>query len=117
MPATARDYDLRVGGGVDERKDPLLSTRAAATYLQHLVFEFGSDSLVLALAGYNYGQNRVRWALKQLEDPFSDRSYWRLVERGLLPAETAAYVARFTAAAVAGEAGLPAADALRAAGY
>ncbi len=117
MPRTAADYGLRVDGGGDEREDPEKATRAAAQYLQHLVFEFGSDALLLALAGYNYGQERVRGRLKKLEDPFHDRSYWRLVERGLLPAETAAYVARFAAAALAGEAGLPEEHALRAAGY
>ena len=117
MPGTALDYGLAVSGGIDERTDPEKSTRAAAQYLQHLVFEFGSDALLLALAGYNYGQARVRVALKKLEDPFHDRSYWRLVERGLLPAETAAYVARYTAAALAGESGLPDEATLRAAGY
>jgi hypothetical protein len=117
MKPTARDYGLRVDGTVDERLDVPKSTRAAAQYLQHLVFEFGSDALVLALAGYNYGQGRVRGALKKLDDPFNDRSYWRLVERGLLPDETALYVARFVAAAVAGEAGLPPSEVLEAAGY
>ena len=117
MPRTAADYGLRVGEGVDERQDAAKATQAAAQYLQHLVFEFGSDALLLALAGYNYGQERVRGKLKQLEDPFHDRSYWRLVERGLLPAETAAYVARYAAAALAGEAGLPDEATLSAAGY
>ncbi len=65
----------------------------------------------------NYGQGRVRGALKKLDDPFNDRSYWRLVERELLPDETAQYVARFVAAAVAGEAGLPPPEVLEAAGY
>jgi hypothetical protein len=117
MRPTARDYGLRVDDSVDERLDVEKSTRAAAQYLQHLVFEFGSDALVLALAGYNYGQGRVRVALKKLDDPFNDRSYWRLVERGLLPDETAEYVARYVAAAVAGEVGLPSSEALEAAGY
>ena len=117
MPGTARDYGLLVRGRVDERKDPRKSTRAAAAYLNDLTFEFGGGSLLLALAGYNRGQNAVRSALKRLEDPFSDRSYWRLVEQGLLPRETALYVARFMSAAVAGEAGLPSRRALEAAGY
>lgn len=117
MRPTARDYGLRVDDSVDERLDVEKSTRAAAQYLQHLVFEFGSDALVLALAGYNYGQGRVRVALKKLDDPFNDRSYWRLVERGLLPDETAQYVARYVAAAVAGEVGLPSSEVLEAAGY
>jgi soluble lytic murein transglycosylase-like protein len=93
------------------------STHAAVRYLKGLAFEFGGDALLLALAGYNRGENGVRRALKKLDDPFADRSYWRLVERGLLPDETAMYVARFMAAAVAGEGGLPDAETLEAAGY
>ncbi|MDH3212067.1 MAG: transglycosylase SLT domain-containing protein [Myxococcales bacterium] len=117
MPATARQYGLRVGGGVDERRDNVKSTQAAARYLRDLAFEFGGDALLLALAGYNRGENGVRRALKRLDDPFSDRSYWKLVEKNLLPEETAQYVPRFMAAAVAGEAGLPSPQVLAAAGY
>ena len=117
MPDTARRYGLSVGGSGDERRDPRRSTATAARYLRDLAFEFGGDALLLALAGYNRGENGVRAALKRLEDPFSDRSYWRLVESNLLPAETAGYVPRFMAAAVAGEGGLPSEETLRAAGY
>ncbi len=117
MPATARHYGLRVGNGIDERRDVDKSTRAAVRYLKGLAFEFGGDALLLALAGYNRGENGVRRALKQLDDPFRERSYWVLVERGLLPRETALYVPRFVAAAVAGEAGLPDPARLAEAGY
>lgn len=117
MPRTARQYKLVVDGSRDDRRDPAKSTRAAARYLRDLAFEFGGDALLLALAGYNRGENGVRRALKKLDDPFSDRSYWRLVERGLLPKETAKYVPRFVAAAVAGEAGLPDPATLEEAGY
>jgi len=117
MPGTGKQYGLKIGGPGDERRDEAKSTRAAARYLRDLAFEFGGDALLLALAGYNRGENGVRRALKKLDDPFSDRSYWRLVEEGLLPQETAHYVTRFIAAAVAGEAGVPAASTLAAAGY
>jgi hypothetical protein len=117
MPATARQYGLEVAGDVDERRDNVKATRAAAHYLRDLAFEFGGDALLLALAGYNRGENGVRRALKRLDDPFSDRSYWKLVEKDLLPEETAQYVPRFMAAAVAGEAGLPTPQVLTAAGY
>jgi hypothetical protein len=117
MPATARQYGLKVAGDVDERRDNVKATRAAARYLRDLAFEFGGDALLLALAGYNRGENGVRRALKRLDDPFSDRSYWKLVEEDLLPEETAKYVPRFMAAAVAGEAGLPTPQVLAAAGY
>ncbi len=117
MPATARTYGLVVRKGLDERHDPRKSTRAAARYLRDLVFEFGGNAMLLALASYNKGENGVRAALKKLDDPFADRSYWRLVETGRLPAETAAYVPRFLAAAVAGEGGLPPPEVLAKAGY
>jgi len=117
MPGTARAYGLRVAGGHDDREDPVVSTQAAARYLRDLAFEFGGDALMLALASYNRGENGVRRALKKLDDPFSDRSYWRLVEEGLLPVETSRYVTRFVAAAVAGEGGLPSREKLEEAGY
>jgi hypothetical protein len=117
MPGTAKQYGLSVGGPHDDRMDRSKSTRAAARYLRDLAFEFGGDALLLALAGYNRGENGVRAALKKLEDPFSDRSYWKLVEEGLLPEETALYVTRFIAAAAAGEGGLPSDSALERAGY
>lgn len=117
MPGTAKDYGLRVGGGRDERQDPRRSSTAAARYLRSLAFEFGGESLMLVLASYNHGENAVRRALKKLEDPYSDRSYWALVQAGHLPPETADYVARYVAAAVAGEAGVPTRAVLASAGY
>jgi membrane-bound lytic murein transglycosylase D len=106
-----------VGGSRDERSDPKRSTTAAARYLRSLAFEFGGESLMLVLASYNRGENAVRRSLKRLEDPYSDRSYWALVKAGYLPDETADYVARYVAAAVAGEAGLPSQAVLADAGY
>jgi hypothetical protein len=117
MPGTAKQYGLRVGGESDERRDPHKSTAAAARYLRDLTFEFGGDALLLALAGYNRGENAVRRALKRLDDPFSDRTLWALLERDLLPEETAMYVPRFFAAAVADRAGVPDEATLAAAGY
>lgn len=117
MPATGRQYGLRIGSKVDERRDPEKATRAASHYLRDLTFEFGGNALLLSLAGYNRGENGVRRALKKLDDPFSDRSYWRLRERNLLPEQTKDYVPRFIAAAVAGEGGLPDVDTLERAGY
>ena len=117
VPSTARDYGLRITTGRDDRRDAAKSTRAAARYLRDLTFDFGGDALLLALAGYNRGENGVRRALRRLESPWSDRSLWALIEGGLLPQETADYLPRYMAAAVAGEAGLPSEDQLRAAGY
>jgi hypothetical protein len=106
MPGTARRYGLRTESP-DERRDPQRATQAAAQYLKDLLLEFGPDSLLLAMASYNRGENGVRAALRKLDDPFSERSFWRLVEKGLLPDETADYVPRFMAHAAWGEGGFP----------
>jgi hypothetical protein len=107
MPRTARGYGLKVDSRVDERTDPKKSTKAAARYLRNLAFEFGGDALLLAIASYNKGENGIRRALKKLDDPRTDRSYWTLVENDLLPQETQDYVPRLVAVAVMGEAGVP----------
>jgi hypothetical protein len=114
MPGTARDYGLNTGGS-DDRTDPVRATQAAGEYLNNLLMDFGAGDLLLALASYNTGEGRVRGALRKLDDPFSERSYWRLVERDLLHPETKAYVARFLAAAAAGEGGLPSMETLQSA--
>ncbi|HXZ85969.1 MAG TPA: lytic transglycosylase domain-containing protein, partial [Myxococcota bacterium] len=107
IPATAQRYGLVVSGSVDERLDPAKSTRAAARYLCDLAFEFGDEALLLAVASYNKGESGIRAALHKLDDPRTQRSYWVLAQRGLLPAETRDYVPRLIAAAVLGEAGVP----------
>ena len=91
MPATAREYGLRVDWWVDERADPQLSTRAAAKYLKDLHRMFGDWSL--ALAAYNCGPGRVRRTLTEA----GATSFWELLDAGLLPKETRGYVPTFYA--------------------
>ncbi|HWP22690.1 MAG TPA: transglycosylase SLT domain-containing protein [Candidatus Binatia bacterium] len=53
MPRTARQYRMRVTGGMDERRDPLESSRAAASYLK-AAYEF-LGNWPLAITSYNFG--------------------------------------------------------------
>jgi hypothetical protein len=92
MPETARDYGLEVSDRVDERFDPVKSTRAAVRLLKDLRERLGSWSL--ALAAYNCGEGRLRRALAGGSG---------------LPFETRHYVPRFIAATVVGRA-LPGGD-------
>ncbi|HEU4887848.1 MAG TPA: transglycosylase SLT domain-containing protein, partial [Thermoanaerobaculia bacterium] len=91
MPDTAREYGLRVDWWMDERADPELSTRAAATYLRDLYRMF--DDWSLALAAYNCGPGRVRRTLSQS----GATSFWEMLEAGTLPKETRGYVPTFYA--------------------
>jgi membrane-bound lytic murein transglycosylase D len=91
MPDTAREYGLRVDWWMDERADPEHSTRAAAKYLRDLHRMF--DDWSLALAAYNCGPGRVRRTLEQS----GARSFWELLDSGLLPKETRGYVPTFYA--------------------
>jgi soluble lytic murein transglycosylase-like protein len=96
MPATARSYGLEVSEYVDERRDPVRSTYAAARHLQWLHGQFGSWHL--ALAAYNAGDARVGSTLRNLTGRWqgNDLMYW--LPRPLLPAETQAYVPKLLAA-------------------
>ncbi len=96
MKGTAALYGLEVSAYVDERRDPVRSTRAAVRHLDDLHREFGSWHL--ALAAYNAGPPRVQRALRQHArgKPGDERLYWQI--RSHLPSETRAYVPLFLAA-------------------
>lgn len=91
---TAKRYGLTVNRHIDERRDPVLSTRAAADFFKALYNLFGSWHL--ALASYNTGENRVKNVVMKTYS----RDFWELVRRRRLPDETLNYVPKFIAAAL-----------------
>ncbi len=98
MAPTARELGLTVGALVDDRRDPLVSTRAALDYLETMHGMFGS--WFLALAAYNAGPGRIRGIVNRHapgQDVLADLDYLEL--RPHLPAETREFVPRFFAAA------------------
>jgi membrane-bound lytic murein transglycosylase D len=93
FPADAgRRYGLRIDHYVDERHDPVSSTRAAARYLTDLHTIFGSWLLVLV--AYNIGPTR----LSRIMRLHGARTFWDMAAEGRLPAETSGFVQRFLAA-------------------
>jgi soluble lytic murein transglycosylase-like protein len=86
MPETAERYGLAVSFDDDHRTHPERSTRAAARYLRDLYRQFGDWKL--ALAAYNWGENRMQRIIERT----GIRDFDQLARRGLLPLETRRYV-------------------------
>lgn len=91
MLATARKYNLTVNSLVDERRDPVKSTKAAARYLSDLYKTYGN--WMLALAAYNCGPTNVNKAIRRAD---GIKDYWTIYP--YLPQETRGYVPAFIAA-------------------
>ncbi|MDD2529890.1 MAG: transglycosylase SLT domain-containing protein [Bacteroidales bacterium] len=90
MYSTGRMYDLRINANVDDRKDPLKSTVAAARYLKDLHRIYGDWQL--ALAAYNCGPGNVNKAIRRS----GKRDFWGIYN--FLPRETRGYVPAYIAA-------------------
>ena len=95
MSATGRRYDLRIDQWIDERRDPLKSTIAAAMYLKELYGMFDKD-WYLAAAGYNAGENKILRAMNM----YNSRDFWQLSKGSYLKRETKDYVPKLLAAAI-----------------
>ncbi len=94
MKGTGKVYGLRIDHYVDERRDPIKSTVAAARYLRDLYDLFGAWPL--AMAAYNAGEGKVLRALHKVQgETFSDISKTKLIRQ-----ETKQYVPRIMAATI-----------------
>ena len=94
MPDTAREYGLKSDRWVDERRDYLKSTLAAARHFRELHSRLGSWPL--ALAAYNAGIQKVRNAMRRT----GSTDFWDLKESPLLLKETKSFVPKFMAVAL-----------------
>ncbi len=91
MLATGKQYGLRVNSLVDDRRDPIRSSYAAAKYLHDLYRIFGDWTL--AIAAYNCGPENVNKAIRRSG---GSMDYWKIYP--YLPSETRGYVPAFIAA-------------------
>jgi membrane-bound lytic murein transglycosylase D len=89
MPATARNFGLRVSQYYDERTDYFKSTHAACRYLTDLFAVYGDWLLVIA--AYNGGPGNVNYAIKKS----GSRDFWALQD--FLPVESKNHVKKFIA--------------------
>lgn len=95
MSGTGKLFDLRIDPWIDERRDPVKSTTAAALYLKDLYALFNND-WYLAAAGYNAGENKILRAINM----YNSRDFWELSKGEYLARETKDYVPKLLAAAI-----------------
>ncbi|MBK5276211.1 MAG: transglycosylase SLT domain-containing protein [Desulfuromonadales bacterium] len=95
MSETGRRYALRIDQWVDERKDPVKATTAAALYLKELNGMFNGD-WYLAAAGYNAGENKILRAINM----YNTSDFWEISRGSYLKRETKEYVPKLLAAAI-----------------
>ena len=91
MLTTGKQYGLNVNSLVDERRDPVKSSYAAAHYLSDLYKIYGDWNLVIA--AYNCGPDNINKAIHRSKGV---RDYWQIYP--YLPKETRGYVPAFIAA-------------------
>jgi len=91
MASTGRMYGLTINSVLDERRDPVKSTHAAARYLKDL-YKIYND-WILVIAAYNCGPGNVNKAIARSGNK---RDYWDIYYR--LPRETRGYIPQFVAA-------------------
>ena len=91
MIGTGKQYGLQVNSLVDERRDPIKSSYAAARYLSDLYKIFGDWNLVIA--AYNCGPENINKAIRRSN---GNKDYWEIYP--YLPKETRGYVPAFIAA-------------------
>lgn len=90
---TGKRYKLKINQLIDERRDPVLSTQAAAEYFKDLYGIF--NSWYLAMASYNVGEGRVIKATRK----YKTQDFWALSKiRRALPRETDEYIPKYIAA-------------------
>ena len=99
MLGTGKQYGLQVNSLVDERRDPVKSSQAAAHYLSDLYKVFGDWNLVIA--AYNCGPENINKAIHRAQAANKDsvanvKDYWKIYP--YLPKETRGYVPAFIAA-------------------
>jgi pSer/pThr/pTyr-binding forkhead associated (FHA) protein len=112
IPRTAQRYGLRIGplqdqpvfDPQDDRFDWKKSTVAASRYLRDLTTTEAQASGLLAMASYNFGEDRLQDVIDKLPKTPEARNFWRLLSDRRVPQETYDYVLSIVAAAVICEA-------------
>ncbi len=91
MFSTGRLYGLTINSVVDERRDPVKSTYAAAKFIKDLYNIY--NDWILVIAAYNCGPGNVNKAIRRSGNK---KDYWEIYYR--LPRETRGFIPQYVAA-------------------
>ncbi|MDR0538180.1 MAG: transglycosylase SLT domain-containing protein [Tannerellaceae bacterium] len=92
MLPTGKSYGLQINSLIDERRDPVSSTRAACMYFKDMYNLFNGD-WNLVIAAYNCGPGNINKAIRRAGGA---TNFWHIYP--YLPRETRSYVPLFIAA-------------------
>ncbi len=95
MPSTGKEYGLKINDYLDERRDVVKSTEAAANYLSDLYSQFRNWHL--AAASYNGGPGLIS---RKLRNFGQDTSFFDLTSKKRINSQTANYVPKILAAMI-----------------
>jgi len=98
MPKTGKHYGLKIDSYVDERRDFIKSTEAAARYLTYLHKKFGK--WYLAAIAYNCGEGRLGRAIKRAKS--DDLAVLLDAKKKYIPRESRMYIRKIVALAIMG---------------
>ena len=94
---TGKNFGLKINYYLDERRNPIKSSIAAAKFLKSLHTMFGDWNL--AKAGYNAGPGKVARAVKR----YDSENFWEISKGRYLKPETKNYVPKIMALAIVGK--------------
>jgi len=97
MPYTGKKFGLDIDWYVDERRDPIKASIAAANYLKTLHGLF--NSWELAAAGYNAGEGKIGRAIRM----YKTKDFWQMSKGRYLKPETKNYVPKIMALSIIGK--------------
>ena len=94
MTGTGRKYGLSITPWVDERRNLVKATHAAAKYLRDLYKLY--NNWYLSIAAYNAGEGKINTAIKRYER----KDFWHLTKYNYLKNETKNFVPKYLAALI-----------------
>ncbi len=98
MPRTAKGFGLKIDDYVDERRDPIKSTKAAAKYLSLLHERFGK--WYLAAIAYNCGGGRLAKGIRRAGT--DDLNVLLNAKKAYIPRESRRYIRKIIALSLLG---------------